>query len=127
MGKGEDELGVENLPHTCYRLLKNRGLSLSVHFYMILPATLSEAKIGAKSIYHAERDTPHGALIGVKVRIMDRLRSFEHTGGVNPNKRVVEVRQNAGSHGKSELLVHASASWRGRSMSTWPNFGASLG
>lgn len=41
MGKGEDELGVENLPHACYRLLKNRGLSLSVHFYMILPATLS--------------------------------------------------------------------------------------
>jgi len=40
MGKGEDELGVENLPHACYRLLKNRGLSLSVHFYMILPATL---------------------------------------------------------------------------------------
>lgn len=40
MGKGEDELGVENLPHAGYRLLKNRGLSLSVHFYMILPATL---------------------------------------------------------------------------------------
>ena len=40
MGKEEDELGVENLPHACYRLLKNRGLSLSVHFYMILPATL---------------------------------------------------------------------------------------
>ena len=40
MGKGEDELDVENLPHACYRLLKNRGLSLSVHFYMILPATL---------------------------------------------------------------------------------------
>ena len=44
MGKGEDELGVENLPHACYRLLKNRGLSLSVHFYMILPATLITPK-----------------------------------------------------------------------------------
>jgi len=46
MGKGEDELGVENLPHACYRLLKNRGLSLSVHFDMILPATLASATCG---------------------------------------------------------------------------------
>jgi hypothetical protein len=45
MGKGEDELGVENLPRACYRLLKNRGLSLSVHFYMILPATLNSRPV----------------------------------------------------------------------------------
>ena len=67
----------------------------------------SEAKTGEKSICHADRGAPYGALSGRKVRIMDRLRSFEHTGGVNPNKRVVEVRQNAWSYGKSELLVHA--------------------
>jgi len=41
MGKGEDELSVENLPHACCKLLKNRDLSLSVHFYIILPATLT--------------------------------------------------------------------------------------
>src|SRR2546427_6007421 len=38
--EGEDELGVENSTQTYCRLLKNRGLSLSVHFYIILPATL---------------------------------------------------------------------------------------
>jgi DNA transposition AAA+ family ATPase len=41
MGKGEDELSVENLPLACCKLLKNRDLGLSVHFYIILPATLT--------------------------------------------------------------------------------------
>src|SRR5947209_7121966 len=40
---------------------------------------------------------------------MCRLRSLEHTGGSNPNERAVESRQNAWSHGKNELLVHAPA------------------
>ena len=39
--KGEDERGVENLAHTYCRVLKNRGFSLSVPFYIILPATLA--------------------------------------------------------------------------------------
>src|SRR5215470_2738513 len=38
--KGEDERGVENSTQTYCRSLKNRSLSLSVHFYIILPATL---------------------------------------------------------------------------------------
>jgi hypothetical protein len=41
MRKGEDELGVENSALAYCRLLKNQSLSLSVHFYIILPATLS--------------------------------------------------------------------------------------
>jgi hypothetical protein len=55
MGKGEDELGVENLPHACYRLLKNRGLSLSVHFYMILPATLNTQPLEVTEYAHGHR------------------------------------------------------------------------
>jgi len=38
--KGEDERGVEKSAQADCRLLKNRCLSLSVHFYIILPATL---------------------------------------------------------------------------------------
>src|SRR5215468_11787529 len=41
--KGEDERGVENSTQTYCRSLKNRSLSLSVHFYIILPATLEAA------------------------------------------------------------------------------------
>jgi len=40
--KGEDERSVENSAQTYCRLLNNRSLSLSVHFYIILPATLLE-------------------------------------------------------------------------------------
>jgi pheromone shutdown protein TraB len=40
MRKGEDGLGVENSVQADCRLLKNRRFSLSVHFYIILPATL---------------------------------------------------------------------------------------
>ena len=62
-----------------------------------------------------------------KVRTVHRQRSFEHTGRVNCSKSAVESRQNAWSNGKSELLVHAPSPLRGRPVSTWPNFGASLG
>jgi hypothetical protein len=43
MSQGEDELSVENSGQDDCRLLKNRGFSLSVHFYIILPATLHMA------------------------------------------------------------------------------------
>jgi hypothetical protein len=44
MSQGEDELSVENSVQDDCRLLKNRGFSLSVHFYIILPATLYAAQ-----------------------------------------------------------------------------------
>ena len=43
MSQGKDELSVENSVQDDCRLLKNGGFSLSVHFYIILPATLSTA------------------------------------------------------------------------------------
>ena len=55
----------------------------------------SEAKTGEKSICHAGMGAPCDALSGRKVRIMRRLRSFEHAGRVNRSKSVVESKQNA--------------------------------
>jgi hypothetical protein len=87
----------------------------------------SEVKSSEESGRHAYEQAQNGAQGGRKVRIMHRQRSFEYTGGVNRGKNAVASRQNALSNGKSELLVHASNPLRGRSGSTWPNFGASLG
>ena len=42
--KGEDERSVEKSAQADCRLLKNRCLSLSVHFYIILPATLDPTR-----------------------------------------------------------------------------------
>src|SRR5215471_15737487 len=47
MRKGESELGVENSAIASWRLLKNKSLSLSVHFYIVLPATLTCANAPA--------------------------------------------------------------------------------
>ena len=49
----------------------------------------SEAKTGENC--HADRGAPYGALSGRKVRIMGRLRSFEHTGGSKPDERAAET------------------------------------
>ena len=62
-----------------------------------------------------------------KVRTVRRQRSFEHHGDVNPCKSAVKSRRNTQSNRQSELLMHAAAPLKGRSVSTWPNFGASLG
>jgi hypothetical protein len=50
MSQGEDELSVENSVQDDCRLLKNRGFSLSVHFYIILPATLYENIVTTASV-----------------------------------------------------------------------------
>jgi hypothetical protein len=86
----------------------------------------SEAKTGEKSLCHADRSTPYGALRGRKVRIMDRLRNFDCTGSLNPDARAAELRQTAWLNRKNELLGHAPALWGNRPVSTWPIFGASL-
>jgi hypothetical protein len=86
----------------------------------------SEAKTGEKSICHADSGAPYGVLSGRKVRIMGRLRSFDCTGGSNPDARVAELRQTAWLNRKNGLLVHAPALLGNRPVSTWPMFGASL-
>ena len=55
----------------------------------------SEVKIGEASGRHADEQAQNGAHGGRKVRIMRRVRSFEHYGDVNPSKSAVESRQNA--------------------------------
>jgi hypothetical protein len=67
------------------------------------------------------------ALDGRKVRTIRGLRSFERTGGLHPDERAVELRQNTWLNRNNELLVHAPAPLMSRSMLTWPNFLASLG
>ena len=86
----------------------------------------SEAKIGKKSICHSDRGAPYGPLSGRHVCIMGRLRSFDCTGGSNPDARAAELRQTAWLNRKNELLVHAPALLGSRPGSTWPIFGASL-
>jgi hypothetical protein len=80
-----------------------------------------------KSARYMDQNARNAALSGRKVHTMHRQRSFERTGRVNRSKSAMESRQNALSNGQSELLVHASNPLRGRSVATWPNFGASLG
>src|SRR5215471_8624891 len=58
MRKGESELGVENSAIASWRLLKNKSLSLSVHFYIVLPATLNSLL--------SHRKDPHGCLISLQ-------------------------------------------------------------
>ena len=86
----------------------------------------SEAKTGEKSMCHADRGAPYSALSGRKVRIMGRLRSFDCTGGSNPDARAAELRQTAWLNRKNELVVQAPALLGNRPGSTWPIFGASL-
>ena len=86
----------------------------------------SEAKTGANSICHTDRGAPYGALSGRKVRLMDRLRSFDCTGGSNHDARAAELRQTAWLNRKNALLVHAPALLGNRAVSTWPLLGASL-
>ncbi len=52
----------------------------------------SEAKTGEKSLCHADKGAPDGALSGRKVRTRGRLRSFDCTDGSNSDVRAMELR-----------------------------------
>ena len=87
----------------------------------------SAVQSSEKSAHYTGQNARNAALSGREVRTMRGLRRFEHPRGVNPSKSAVESRQSAQSNGQSELLMHASASLKGRSVSTWPKNRPSLG
>ena len=103
MRKGEDGLGVENPAQTDCRLLKNRSFSLSVHFYIILPATLDGSNTGDAPACGRERVSRTAMRRG---RARDRVRTSGRCG----------ISSEGEQRGGGDIGLDGTQSVNGRSM-----------
>ena len=91
-----------------------QGVTTPLHHYIGLnlakgdfPANedRSRAQIGRALARKAGRNVHNSALGDRPVRTKHLLRSFEHTEGLNPSERAVELGENGWPNGQSELLM----------------------